>query len=76
MYLTQQDNLADQYKDRYLALFDGEVLWDGDSMISMQRKERESGRDWQSAPQFVVKCVPAANEIENMDWYAVDAALA
>ncbi len=71
-YRANQENLAARYRDRYLALFDGDVLWDGESMIEMQRKERESGRDWQSAPQFVVKCVPAMHEIENMKWYGVD----
>jgi hypothetical protein len=72
-YRANQDNLADQFYGRYLALFDGEVLWDGEDMRSMQRKESESGRGWQDAPQFVVHCVPAADEIEHMDLYGVDA---
>ena len=39
----------------------------------MQRLEHESGRDWQSVPQFVVHCVPPDEEIESFDWYAAEA---
>jgi uncharacterized protein (DUF362 family) len=72
-YIAQQENLADRYYGRYLALFDGGVLWDGADMNTMQRLERESGRDWQNVPQFVVRCVPLADETERMRWYRVDA---
>lgn len=75
-YRDQQDNLADRYHGRYLALFDGEVLWDGLDMTAMQQLERESGRDWQSVPQFVIKSVPASQEIERLEYYAQDAAFA
>ncbi len=73
-YRANQDNFADRYHNRYLALFDGELLWDGVDMIEMQRLERESGRDWQSVPQYVVRCVPAAQEIEHTHFYTQDAA--
>jgi len=73
-YRGQQDNLAERYNGRYLALFDGEVLWDSEDMRSMKQMESESGRDWKSTPQFVVKCVPVVNEIERYEWYAADAA--
>lgn len=73
-YREQQGALAERFNGRYLALFDGEVLWDGPDMQSMQRLERESGRGWQNAPQFVVRCVPPEAEIEQFDWYEVEAA--
>ena len=73
-YRANQDNFADRYLNRYLALFDGELLWDGVDMIEMQRLERESGRDWQSVPQYVVKCVPAAEESERTHYYEQEAA--
>ncbi|MDQ3813733.1 MAG: DUF362 domain-containing protein [Armatimonadota bacterium] len=73
-YQEQQSEFAAQFGGRYLALFDGEVLWDGPDMKTMQRLEKESGRDWKSAPQFVVRCVPPQEEIERFDWYAVEAA--
>ena len=72
-YQEQQDMLARSYRGRYLALFDGKVLWDGTDMRTMQKLEQESGRDWQDAPQYVVRCVPAAEEIEQMRWYQVEA---
>ena len=72
-YRAQQEELALRYQGRYIALFDGEVLWDGPDMQTMQRLEHESGRSWQDAPQFVVRCVPPSEEIENFDWYEHDA---
>jgi hypothetical protein len=72
-YREQQSELAARYHGRYLALFDGEVLWDGPDMATMQRLEHESGRDWQSAPQFVVRCVPPDEEIEQFAWYEAEA---
>lgn len=72
-YRDQQDRLAQAHRSRYLALFDGQVLWHGADMKTMQKLEQESGRDWQNAPQFVVRCVPAAEENEQMDWYGVEA---
>jgi len=75
-YRDQQAALADRYNGRYLALFDGKVIWDGRDMAEMQQLERDSGRDWQSAPQFTVKCLPPEQEIEQMDWYRVEAGAA
>lgn len=75
-YRAQQVELASRYQGRHLALFDGEVLWDGPDMNTMQRLEHESGRDWQSVPQFIVRCVPLDEEIENLDWYAHEAEFA
>ena len=72
-YREQQRELAEAYAGRYLALYDGEVLWDGPDMQTMQRLERESGRNWKNAPQFVVRCVPPEDEIEQFDWYEVEA---
>ena len=72
-YREQQDKLAQTRRGQYLALFDGQVLWQGENMQAMQKLEQDSGRDWQNAPQFVVRCVPVAEEIERMDWYGVEA---
>jgi uncharacterized protein (DUF362 family) len=75
-YLEQQEELAHRYYGRYLALFDGEALWDGADVKTMQRLEQESGRDWKEAPQFVVRCVPPAEEVEQMGWYQREATFA
>ncbi len=75
-YREQQADLATRYAGRFIALFDGEVLWDGESMNAMTRLEHESGRDWQNVPQFVVRCVPPEDEIENFDWYEREAEFA
>ena len=72
-YRKQQEELASQYSGRYLALRDGEILWDGAGMNAMMRLEHESGRDWQNVPQFVVRCVAPEQEIEDFDWYAREA---
>jgi uncharacterized protein (DUF362 family) len=73
-YQEQQEELAAKFAGRYLALFDGEVLWDGSDVKSMMRLEKESGRSWETAPQFMVRCVPPAEEIENLHWYQHEAA--
>lgn len=75
-YREQQDSLARTYRGRYLALREGEILWDGPDMETMIRTEKESGRDWTNAPQLVVRCVPPAEEIERFDAYAEEAAFA
>lgn len=72
-YQEQQDELAQRFPNRYLALSDGKVLWDGPDMATMMRLEHESGRGWQNAPQFVVRCVPSEEEIEQFDWYEHEA---
>jgi uncharacterized protein (DUF362 family) len=72
-YREKQDNLANRYRGRLLAIFDGDVLWDGDDMKTMQRLEQESGRDWKSAPQFTVRCLPKSEEVEQFRWYGVEA---
>lgn len=73
-YREKQNLLARTHRDRYLALFDGEVLWEGQDVAEIYRKEHESGRDWHNVPQFVVRCLPAEEEIEQMDWYATEVA--
>ena len=72
-YRDQQENLAKSYGGRYLALLDGEVVWETDTMAQMQQVEKDSGRDWRSVPQFVVRCLPPEAEIEQLDWYGVEA---
>jgi hypothetical protein len=73
-YLEQQEDLAKRYRGRYLAMYDGEVLWDGPDVDTMRRLERESGRTWQNAPQFVIRSRFPDEEIERMEWYGVEAA--
>lgn len=73
LYREQQDQLTQQFPNRFLALRDGEVLWDAPDMKTMQYLERQSGRDWQNAPQFVVRCVPSEDEIEEFGWYQAEA---
>lgn len=74
-YREQQDKLADRFDGRLLALFNGEVLWDGPNMNAMTRLEHESGRGWENAPQFVVRCVPLEAEVEQFHWYEDEANL-
>lgn len=73
-YREQQADLADRYRGRYLALFDGELLWDSPDIQTMLRMDWESGRDWKNAVQFIVRCLPPEEEIEQMDWYEREAA--
>ena len=72
-YREQQEKLAQAHRGNYLALFDGQVLWQGADMQAMQKLEAESGRDWHNAPQFIVRCIPPQEEVEQMDWYGVEA---
>lgn len=72
-YRAAQDDLANRYAGRYLAFKDGELLWDAPDVGSMQRRERESGRDWRDLPNFMIRCVPAGEETEQMDWYSAEA---
>ena len=72
-YREQQEKLAKSYAGRYVALTDGEVIWDAEDFISMQCIERESGRNWQDAPQFTVLCRTPEEEVERFDWYQVEA---
>jgi len=73
LYREQQDQLAQQFPNRLLALREGQVLWDGPDMKAMQHLEHHSGRDWQNAPQLVVRCVPPQSEIEEFGWYQAEA---
>jgi uncharacterized protein (DUF362 family) len=74
-YRERQQEYVDRYgAGRFLALYDGDVLWDGPDMATMQRKERESGRDWKDASQLVVRCVPPEEDIEAWEWYEWEAA--
>ena len=75
-YRDRQEKLAGSHAGRYLALLDGEVVWETDTMAQMQRVEKDSGRDWRTVPQFVVRCLPPEAEIEQLDWYGVEAVAA
>jgi uncharacterized protein (DUF362 family) len=72
-YQEQQERLAQTHYGQYLALFDGQVLKHAADMRELQKWEQDSGRDWQTAPQFVVRCVPVEEETEQMRWYDVEA---
>ncbi len=73
LYQERQDQLAQQFPNRFLALRDGQVLWDAPDMKTIQSLERQSGRDWQNTAQFVVRCVPPEEEIEELGWYQAEA---
>jgi uncharacterized protein (DUF362 family) len=72
-YRQQQQKLAKTHRGQYLALFDGQVVQQAADMQGILTWEKSSGRDWQSAPQFVVRCLPVEEEVEQMDWYAKEA---
>lgn len=72
-YLEQRHELLDRYSGRHVAFRDGEVLWDGPDMQTMIALEKESGRDWRSVPQLVVRCVPVEEEAEDFRWYHQEA---
>lgn len=74
LYQEQQDEWAHQHAGKLLAFFDGELVWEAPDIVTMQKLEWESDRDWQTAPQFVVRCLPVEEEIEDFRWYEVDAA--
>src|SRR5262249_3964174 len=63
-YRENQSRLAKQHHGRYLALFDGKVLWDEADMQSVIDREKAIGLDWRSVPQFVIRCVEPEEEIE------------
>ncbi len=72
-YREQQETLARRYRDCYLALRDDEIVWEGPDMQTILRQEWESDLDWRNVPQFVVRCLPPEEEIEQMDWYTAEA---
>jgi uncharacterized protein (DUF362 family) len=72
-YREMQDALARKYAGQYLALHDGAVVWNAPDISTMQRLENESGWDWSKVPQFVVRCLPPDEEVEQMDWYPIEA---
>jgi uncharacterized protein (DUF362 family) len=74
-YLNDRDALLKRWRGRYLALRGGEVLWDGPDVPTMQRLEQESGRDWRTVPELLVRCLPAEEEPEDFRWYAREASL-
>ena len=73
VYREQQEALAKTHRGQYLALVDGQVVHQAADMQGILTWEKGRGGDWQSAPQWVVRCLPVAEEVEQMDWYAVEA---
>jgi hypothetical protein len=74
-YRERRGELLDRYgAGRFLALRDGEVLFDAPDMPALMRAEQDSGRDWRSGPQQIVRCLPEAEDPENYAWYEWEAA--
>ncbi len=72
-YRENQGKLAAQYQGRYLALSDGQIVWNENDIHSIMRLESESGLDWRTLPQFIVRCVRPDDEIERFQFYEQDA---
>jgi uncharacterized protein (DUF362 family) len=70
-YQEHRDRYLDAYRDRYLTFRDTELLWDAPDMLTTQRLEKERIRDWREAPHFTIRVVPAAQEIERLETYAL-----
>lgn len=69
-YEEHRDRYVDQYLGRFLTFRNGELLWDTDDMLATQALEKERITDWKEAPQFTIRVVPAAEEIERLETYA------
>jgi uncharacterized protein (DUF362 family) len=59
---------------QYLALKNGDVLFDGPDMTSVMRWEHDTHQDWRNGPEFVVRLLPEDKEIEDLSRYAAEAA--
>ncbi len=75
-YRSDRAALFARFPHRYVALFDGAVIWDGPDMHAIMEREKTSGGDWRSVPQFVVRCEPEDEETERLDVYSEEAAFA
>ena len=71
-YLENQERYLEQYPNRYLTFRGGELLWDAPDVKSVQALEKERTTDWRDAPQFTVRVLPQAQEVERFDVYAED----
>jgi uncharacterized protein (DUF362 family) len=72
-YLQQRDALLIRYgSGQYLALRDGEVLWDASDMATLHQRERESGLDWRDGAQLTARCLPPDEDPEVWEWYAAE----
>ncbi len=69
-YQAERGRYLEQYAGRLLTFRDGELLWDAPDMLAVQRLEKERTPDWRQAPQFTIRCVPAAEEPERLETYA------
>ncbi len=70
-YQEHRDRYVDQYLGRYLTFRNGDLLWDAPDMHVNQALEKERVLDWKEAPQFTIHVVPAAQEIERLETYAL-----
>lgn len=70
-YQEQRATYVDRYLGRYLTFRDGELLWDAPDMAVTQQWEKERISDWWEAPQFTIRVVPEAQEIERLETYAL-----
>jgi len=69
-YQEHRERYVEQYPGRYLTFRDGELLWDAPDMLTTQRLEKERAGDWKEAPQFTIRALPLAQEIERLQSYA------
>jgi len=69
-YQEHRERYVEQYAGRYLTFRDGELLWDAPDMLTTQSLEKERAGDWKEAPQFTIRAVPLAQEIERLQSYA------
>jgi len=70
-YQEHRDRYVGDYPGRYLTFRDGVLLWDAEDMHATQALEKERTTDWKDAPQFTIQVVPAADEIERLESYAM-----
>lgn len=69
-YQEHRDRYVERFPGRYLTFRNGELLWDAPDMQTVQALEKERAGDWKEAPQFTIRVVPAAEEIERLEVYA------
>lgn len=70
-YQEHRERYVDRYAGRYLTFRNGELLWDAPDMAATQALEKERTTDWRDAPQLTIRAVPAGEEIERLEVYAV-----
>lgn len=70
-YQEHRERYVERYENRYLTFRNGALLWDAADMAETQALEKERISDWKEAPQLTIRAVPAAEEIERLETYAL-----